>query len=182
MKLAKNAPLIIGLAIPVLMVAFIAASIYIPRLAAKPKVDFLYTWTDYNLPYEYHIENGKLVRAPVQRPGGAPKIVQGQGGSTGKLYRYSMAKGQAAEIALADAQKLTFGDTILSSFPTESPDGYQVMQGRRGGGGFFPFFFDSGSDWSAIYISGHGIDRKLPIPAPSTQNYYSFQFIGWILP
>ena len=34
---STNAPLIIGLAIPVLMVAFIAASIYIPRLAAKPK-------------------------------------------------------------------------------------------------------------------------------------------------
>jgi hypothetical protein len=40
----KNLPLTIGLSIPVLMIVFIAASIYLPRLSAtQPQFSFLYT-------------------------------------------------------------------------------------------------------------------------------------------
>jgi hypothetical protein len=46
MNIRKNFTLVIGIALPILMVIFVAASIYIPRLLNHPKINFVYSVTD----------------------------------------------------------------------------------------------------------------------------------------
>ena len=65
-QIKKNIPLVVGLAIPVLMILFVAGSIYIPRLfAPEPKFNFVYSsGEDYyygSLNNYYSVKNGKIV-------------------------------------------------------------------------------------------------------------------------
>jgi hypothetical protein len=46
MNIRKHFALVVGISLPILMVAFVAASIYIPRALNHPKADFVYSVTD----------------------------------------------------------------------------------------------------------------------------------------
>ncbi len=63
MDYKKNIPLIVGIAIPLVMIILVGASIYIPRLYVKPQTNFLYqTGGDYYTSREYVVDNGTLVK------------------------------------------------------------------------------------------------------------------------
>jgi len=174
----KNITLIVGISIPILMILFVAGSIYLPGLFIQPKFNFLYVSGDdyyYYNQYQYSVQNGKLVRREVQRP--KNQIYQPlQEVQEVKLYIYDVAKNESKEISFEEAQNLNLDSN------TKSPDGFEVVYGSRGDGFlpfFFPFFFLSERDYNTLYLKGHNVNKKLNLQL-SGSYYNNFRFIGWI--
>ncbi len=179
--LKKNITLVIALAIPVLMVIFVAASIYLPGLFVKPKTDFLYAVGDTYCSgmQMFKVENGKIKKLEIPTPGTdgdirampieklAPATVSCK---DIKLYYYDVVKDQSREITLEDAEKLKLDASV------ESPDGFEVVQGSSGDG--FPFGAEV--DYTKRYLKGNNIGKELQISLNQDQSF-SFQFVGWVI-
>ncbi len=167
----KNITLVIGISIPILMILFVAGSIYLPGLFIQPKYNFVYVSSDdsyYYSQYQYSVQNGKIVRNETQRPEGQtyqPQIDV-------KLYVYDVAKNESKEISFEEAQNLTLDSKNIS------PDGFEITYGSSGEG-FFLFFFYSRTDYNTRYLKGHNVSKKLNLQL-SGSYYNDFRFIGWI--
>ena len=174
----KNISLWIGLAIPVLMIVFVAAAIYLPRIFAEsPQYDFVYMLNGYSQPYgygyDYAVRNGTLTRTPIVLPPEAlaskPEVIP-----ESQFFVYDAQADTTKEISFDDAVKLK----LDSSY--ESPDGFQVQQGNYSGE-FFPFFGGGYND--GIYLEGGGVSRKINVNvARDPYRYQNFQFLGWVIP
>lgn len=165
----QNIPLIAGISIPILMIIFVAASIYLPRLfVPAPKYNFLYaTDGDYYTRRFYSVQNDRLVENEIKypekyRPRRKPKF-----------FVHDIVKNESKEIAFEDAQKLTLNSNV------KSPDGFEVVSGTRHSG-FFPFFFGGGRDYKTKYIKGRNTSKKLNLQMITDYYYRNFHFIGWI--
>ena len=169
--LKKNITLVIGILIPILMILFVATSIYLPRLFISPHYNFLYASGDYYYNrQQYSVRNGRLVKREIERPkhyNYSPPRVE----ST--LYLYDVAKNESKEISFVEAQSLNLDSS------SKSPDGFEVVHGRRGDG-FFPFFFWSERDYSDLYLTGHGVSKKINLQMNASPYYNNFRFLGWI--
>jgi hypothetical protein len=170
MDFRKHMTLIIGIAIPILMIVFVALSIYLPALfASPPTFNFLYTTSEtYRYASEYTVSNGKLTRIPR-------RIATTESYVTGDplFYLFDVAKGESTELTFAEASKL-----MLDPNPV-SPDGYEVVQGR-GHGGFLFSDFD-GDDYRSFYLRGHNVSRKIALNL-GQNSYWNFRFLGWVSP
>ncbi|MFH1462306.1 MAG: hypothetical protein ABIG08_01215 [bacterium] len=177
MEVKKNLSLIIGLSIPVLMILFVAGSIYLPGLfAGEPEYSFLYTERNYYCGTQYFAENGKLSSKELVCLESENRYSPPEYNLpfTPKIFFHDIAKNQSQEISFEEGQKF-----VLSSNPT-SPDGFKIECATRASGFFI--FFDSGRDCSEQYIKGHGLNKKLNIQLE--EDYYygkEFQFLGWII-
>lgn len=167
----KHITLLVGIAIPILMILFIAGSIYLPALFTQPKFDFLYANSDdyyYYNQYQYAVQNGKLTRSETHNTSNPdyqpPREV--------RLYMYDVARNESREISFEAAQYLNLDSSIVS------PDGFEVTYGSRGES-FFPLFFWSDRDYSTRYLQGHNVSKKLNLQL-SGSYYNNFRFIGWI--
>ncbi|MBI2589818.1 hypothetical protein HYW32_02235 [Candidatus Berkelbacteria bacterium] len=170
----KNITLILGISIPILMILFVAGSIYLPGLFIKPHFNFLYVSGDdsyyyYNSGHQYSVQNDKLVKNEIKQPENQnynPPRVES------KLYIYDVAKNEAKEISFTEAQNLNLDSSVKSS------DDFEVVYGSRDSG-FFPFFW-GGTDYNARYLSGHNVSKKLNLQLNGSSYYNNFRFIGWI--
>lgn len=161
MDVKKNIPLILGLSIPVLMILFVAGSIYLPGLFAQPEFDFLYaTGDDYRYNRYYSVQNGNLIRHEVTYPARAEP----------RLYLHDISKNESKEISFSEAQELTLNPDL------KSPDGFEIDCGRRTQDIFFIFAY-SRRDCSTRFIMGHNTSRKLNVQLSGTR----FQFLGWVI-
>lgn len=174
----KNLSLIIGLSLPLLMIVFVAAAIYIPALFAHPTTDFIYAIGDGNyyrydaINGEYVIQDGKIVRVPPVYPVDYPKPEQD---IPSQLYYHDVEENKSRQISLQEAQQLT-----LDAGPV-SADGYEVVHGGGGGGGFFPFIFSGGYDYNNVYLVGHNTSMKMNAQGVSSNTYVDFRFVGWVV-
>ncbi len=169
----KNFSLIAGIALPILMILFVALSIYVPRMFVHPQYNFVFSMND-NAPYgssQFSVENGAIVQHAVQYPDTYPKPVPPL---QPMLYVYDVRSDQAHLVTWPAAKKLHVSGDVTS------PDGYQAEQGRGGGGYIFPFIFEGGYDGSNLYLTGHGGSKRVNVPMANY--YYNFHFIGWVLP
>jgi hypothetical protein len=197
MNFKKNLSLIFAISIPVLMIIFVAAAIYIPQLFVKPQYNFLYL-TGNNTPWTvgmngqpiYVVKYGKLIKSEDAEKCLNNCINQCSGQCAGKcqyncsdscpntcsdiveknqlkIYLYDMVQGQAREISFSEAQGYNIDTSEIS------PDGFKIVSGTYESG-FFPFFWGySGHDYNSRYIQGNNISKKL--------NIQSFgQFLGWV--
>lgn len=172
----KNITLVIGISIPILMILFVAGSIYLPGLFIKPHFNFLYVSGDdssyyyYNNGYQYSVQNGTLIKNEAKQPENQnynpPRVEP-------KLYLYDVAKNESKEISFAEAQNLQLDSSV------KSPDEFEVVYGSRDDG-FFPFFYGGGTDYNARYIKGHNVSKKLNLQLNGSSYYNNFRFIGWI--
>ena len=170
MKNQEKMPLIIGLIIPVLMVIFIAASIFVPRLFAPPvQYDFIYSVPDgYNPDSEYWVREGRIQLRDIK------DLNQKQTHwAPVRLYRYHVKENRNAQITMEEAKNLSLSDN------SQSPDGYEIGPGTQGSS--FLFFYSSYSDYSAMYLKGHGVAHKLNLTKGKREYYSDFHFIGWVL-
>ena len=168
----KNITLVVGISIPILMILFVAGSIYLPGLFIQPKFNFLYVSGDdyyYYNQYQYSVQNGKLVRSEIQQPENRNYQPPGEV----KLYIYEVAKNESREISFEEAQNLNLDSNNIS------PDGFEVTYGICGDG-FFPVFFWSERDYSTRYLKGHNVSKKLNLQLNGGSYYNNFRFIGWI--
>ena len=175
MKIKDNLSLIFGISIPILMVIFVALSIYLPQMFVKPQYDFLYLignnscYTGGNNIQIYSVQNGKVVKN-VQD-------VAAQACITGrmmdlKIFFYDIKANQSKEVTFNDIENLNLDSSA------QSPDGFEVVHGNNDGG-VFPFYFYSGSDYDSRYIKGHSVSKKLNIQQEGSY-YYNFIFLGWV--
>ncbi len=175
MNIRKNAPLIAGLAIPVVMVLLVAASIYLPALfAPAPVTNFLYmTGSQYYYGDQYSVDKGRLLKIKPdaeQKPYGPPN------NQIAHFYTYNVSTNTRSEISFEDAQKLTLDSSVTS------PDGFQLKNGTQSDG-FAPFFVLASEDYRTHYLVGHGASYKLGIEQGTAFERFSndFQFLGWII-
>lgn len=172
----KNISLLIGLAIPILMILFVAGSIYLPGLFIKPTFDFLYvTGEGYNYDKKYWIDQStlKTVETTPQEPLDYPYPPS----KVSKLFLYDVDKNESREISFESAKSFTIDANAVSK------DGFEIVRGGYDDG-IFPLFFGGSSDYNARYLKGHGVSKKLNIPGMKAYDYYdyNFRFLGWIIP
>ena len=172
MKPQKNISLIIGLAIPFLMIVLVAASIYLPGLfAPQPTINFLYvTGDDYYLDHSYVVENGELTKREVKYPEHYTPGVT-------RLFVHDVSVNESKEVSFEEAQQLRLDANVKST------DGYEVVYGNVEYG-FFPLFFSGDRDYNSMYLKGHSTSKKLKLQTPSDGRYYYTRdrahFLGWI--
>lgn len=164
MDIKRNFTLILAIAIPVLMILFVAGSIYLPGFFIKPKNNFLYFLGDNYYGKQYSVQNGNLIESYVERPYSPQDI-------NSKLYLYDIKKNESREISFQEAKNFNLDSNRISS------DGFEVVNGSTESG-FFPFFFYERTDYSTLYLRGHNISKKLNIDLNGSY-YNNFHFLGW---
>lgn len=178
----KNLPLIVGIALPIILIAIISLVIFLPSLSVKPAHDFIYTSGDanydgYSRYYRNSVQVGKDGRI-VLKENPIPNNPQNYlneyiKADTPTLYRYDVRTASSHQISLTEAQAL-----VLDPGPS-SPDGYTI-QYDYGHDGLFELF-GSGNRDSGLYI-GKGSAKKGLTGMAEQGRYYSnnFNLVGWI--
>ncbi|MDP3883173.1 MAG: hypothetical protein Q8Q48_03915 [Candidatus Staskawiczbacteria bacterium] len=177
MNIKGNLSLIFGVSIPILMIIFVAASIYIPQMFIKPEYNFLYLSGNNTCSHVagnnqiFSVKNGKVVNNLSGLPNLTDQILQYclSRSSEIKFYLYDMKAEKTSEVSFAYAQTLNLDPAL------ESSDGFQIIKGTYSGG-IFPFFY-SNSDYNSRYVQGHNISKKINTQQGS---YYNFTFLGWV--
>jgi len=187
MQKQANFPLYVAIAIPIIMMVLVAATIYLPSLfAAQPQYNFLYTVNDqgYTYPvrgtapyYVYEVQDGKVTRqqiTPPNNPKELPNVPvapdRGQ-----KLYIYDVKKNASTSISFEEAQKLKLDNDATA------PDGFVIQRGGQRENLFSVLF--GGSDYNSMYLVKSGTGKKLSIgPGNNQYNPYDFNFLGWLIP
>lgn len=163
MKSHEKISLAVGLAIPVLMILFVAGSIYLPKLfVTPPQYDFVYTfWSAYNKPV---VIEGTQAEKIVAEPDDYTDF-----SNYNEYFVYDVEKETSTKISPKEFFKLE----LTSGF--ESPDGFEVVRG--GNGGMF-----GGGNYDKWFIKGHGVSYKLNVYFDyNYYSYYDFRFVGWII-
>lgn len=175
MNKPKNVVLWVALAIPVLMVLFVAGSIYIPQRGIEPPThDFIYTLRNYSDGYEYSVgADGKMVRDKLPQENFPKTTPAGVANAPTRFFRHDVQTNTSEELAFEAVASLRLDNT------NTSPDGYELRRGGQGGG-VFPFIFSEGNYDDQFLVKGNrSIKLKLK---KITDPYYSpFQFMGWII-
>ncbi len=175
----KNLPLIIGLAIPVLMIIVVVIAVYVPNMFAHPTYGFVFSVGDYPYNYgkHYSVVNGVIVETNTPNP-----IVKTQNGVTYpenttpvNLFVYDPITDNVRQITLADAQKLKV------DISPKSPDGYVLDRGNNNVGIFE--IFGSNRDYNAWYLRKGVVSKRIYLTALDNSYYYNnySQFLGWII-
>ena len=168
----KNVSLIVGIAIPILMIFLVAISIYLPALLAPaPRFNFLYVIDD-NHPQgcQYVMENSVLKKREIKHP-------QDYTPEVARLFVHDVSADESKEISFEEAQKLKLDANA------KSLDGYEVVYGNADDG-LFPLFFSGGyDDYNTMYLKGHNASKKLNLQH-SINDYYRYRngarFLGWV--
>jgi hypothetical protein len=176
MDLKKNIPLIVGLAIPVIMVIVVAATIYLPRLANKPQYDFLYqTGGDYYTQSQYVVENGKLIKLdiPDEELEKVPPYERARTKNV-TLYRYDVQTNTNQALSLAEAEVLKLDPN------NESPDGFSLTRGSYGGDIFALFGGGSQREW---YLKSDKTSFEIDLKNTSDEYWFNNggTLLGWII-
>jgi len=166
MRPPKNISLIVGLAIPILMILIVALSIYVPAIfSPQPQYNFLYvSGDDYWGGRQYEVQQGRLGKREVKHPDNyTPGVV--------RIFIHDVKTNESKEITFEEAQQLYLNSN------SKSKDGWEVVYGS-GGDGFFPFFY-SGTNRHDIYLQGHNTSKKLNLQHDKTY-YRQARFLGWL--
>jgi hypothetical protein len=169
---SKDFALVIGLTIPVAMIAFVAAAIYLPRVFSSvdpPRYDFLYM---VGSPYggeRYIVIDGKLSRHKEEPPSYTPP----GGDWPPQLFVHRVASNTSERISFEGGTALTLDTT------PRSPDGFEIVHGRKS-----EFFFPivSSTDYRTRYLQKDGWTQKLDLEINSEPGYAGmFILLGWIV-
>lgn len=178
--------LIIGLALPALMVAVIAGLVFLPGASINPTVDFIYvvgpypsytTWNGETLTqHDLSITEGTLRDTatnyvnsdryipPLQEKAAVPRFF---------IHRTATDTNEAIDI-----EKIR---TLELSPNRKSPDGFTLTFGKQSYG-VFPFFFDNTSDREHAYLSTERASKEITLISDTSINFYEFRLIGWVIP
>lgn len=177
--------LIVGLAIPVIMVLAIAAAVLLPGRSLHPTTDFIYTIGSYpsyttrsgNLvtQHDLAVKNGVLTDTTQTYTATDTYIpYPGEKESIPRFFLHNTTENSNKELTLEEAKKFTLSDE------KKSPDGFTVSFGKRSYG-VFPFFFDNGSDLEHAYLSNQTASKEIDIISSNSRDFYSFQLVGWVV-
>lgn len=169
-RIKQNIPLVVGLAIPVLMIVFVAGAIYVPGLFIKPQYNFLYAVGGYPtyaeqadgqyIQHSYSVRDKKL-KAQTWTITGKEFYRESQ---PPRFYIYNVADNSNEEITFAEAESL-----ILDT-NRESPDGFEVIR-NRGDYDVFSLFVGGGRQ-GKDFLKGGNVSREIELKGDSSNYYY----------
>lgn len=173
----KNFVILLAFALPIIFIAIIALSTYLPSLFLSTDYNFIYSSCDNTRYYlsecdsylqrRYLVEDNKLF---VNTNNEYVKCKN----CTDRIFLHNTEKNESREITVEEAQTFTLNSLLTS------PDGITVSSYYNRGAGFF--LFDAGSSYG-YYLTKGKSRSKLNFINQDNQYYYedNFQFIGWVL-
>jgi hypothetical protein len=183
--LKQHFSLVVGLALPVLLVLFFWIATVVPKLWVEPPQHDLIFTTNY---YDYSAVVKGKVRFDVKD--GSLRAFFLTGGEQSyrqapRLYYFNVKTESTRELALDIPEDLTDGTAIKIpemenhqfSNESRSPDGYSFDNSYRGRHGFF---FGGGSYRYHAKIEKDGRAMKIPIPSGGL-SHQNLHFLGWVL-
>lgn len=177
-----NIPLIVGLAIPIILTIFVAISIRVPQVLAKPQYSFVYATGPYPTyekvtpesitTYRYAVEGGRLTLAQetVSRDPGERYFSRFQQAEP-EFYRYDVTSKTSEKISFEQASALHLDEK------RNAPDGFRVTRGDYSTGLFE--IFVGGND-RGYYLQKDSASHRIELEETS-DSYYDFEFIGWVI-
>lgn len=151
--------------IPIGIALFAAAAIYIPRLMADPKYDFIYSLCNsYDCRDSYAVDStGRVTKELID----SPSLRYDNNVST--LRYYDTANDSTRSLTFEEAQKYRLNTS------SKSPDGYTLSQEQRSSG----FLFWGGGSEGWVLKDGA---KKKKIELFNDGSYYSrnITFLGWV--
>lgn len=177
MNIKQNLPLVIGLAIPVVLVVALAAIIYVPRLYLKPTVDFVYAVGSYptyinnaeNTRTEYRLVNGRLTKTVSPYTAEKPYY---DTESPPEFYRYAVAENKNTPLTEQEITQLNLDPSV------EAPDGFKVNNAYSRDNIFEAVF--GGRDSSQQVLEKGSVAVKINLVSDADRYSYDFDFIGWV--
>ena len=189
----KHLSLIIGFAIPVLLVIAVILSIYIPRAFIKaPQTNFLFMSNNHNYGVRPYDNNNTLVKTDlynyaVENDHLVIRLVSDFNNGVGfrkdnlpPVYYYDVKKNNYSTVPTDKLASYTFTNTATS------PDGFSITQGGGGGGDIFGLFSGGYRDYNSYYLTKSSYSQKLQLPTGvylrTDYCYQQFEcgFVGWV--
>ena len=184
----ENAVLITGVTLPLVVVVFFLAAIYIPRLLVDPpQYDFLFTSSHYDYqnapPIKLHISitEGQL-RANLYKTNNQNAIL--------KLFLFEHESQSVRELPIEipkipddieEGQEVLIKEVADMKISTNrrAPDGYEFAGNRSRGIGLFGELFFGGRGNPNYAITKNG--ASIRIPTVDSYYYYGVNFLGWVV-
>jgi len=183
--LKNNFVIIFAFSLPVVLIAVVALSAYLPSVFLSTNYNFVYAactdGSSYNsyrcddyLQQRYSVVDGSLVvnEVVLQKDGARDTNEE----YCARLFFHNTETNETREITVEQAQELMFSELLTS------PDGVTVSSEYDRGADIF-LLFDSGSSYGHYLVKGN-MKRKLNLINSDDRYYYrnNFKFIGWALP
>jgi hypothetical protein len=181
----QNFSLVVGVALPVLLVLFFWLATVVPRILVEPPQHNLIFTSDH---YDYNAQVNGTVRFDVK--GGQLRAFFHEGDTQGyrqvpRLFYFNVKTESTREIALDIPEDLKDGSAIgipdlenhEFSNESRSPDGYSFDNSYRGRHGLI---FGGSSYRYHAKIEKDGRAIKIPMPGRSS-TYDNLRFLGWDL-
>lgn len=157
--------LLLLFAIPIGIAVFAAAVIYIPRLLANPKSDFIYsTCDDYRCRSSYSVDSSGNV---IQNYSSSQNLDYYD--RNAELRYYDSSNDSTRSITLEEAKRFRLNTS------SKSTDGYTLSRESTDSG--FLFWGDYDQGW---YLKNGAKKKKVELT--NNDSYYSrdVQFLGWV--
>ncbi|QQR54397.1 hypothetical protein IPG41_04295 [Candidatus Peregrinibacteria bacterium] len=171
----KNFAIVLAFALPVVFIAVIALSAYLPSIFLSTNYNFVYTsCTDGVDYYPYYCSDYLQKRYSVVNGKFVVNSMDFDGNYTARVFLHDTKNNESREITLEEAQTLSLNGLLTS------PDGVTVSSNYDSGTDLL--FFDSGSSYG-YYLTKGSSRSKLNL-INNGDGYYqdNVQFIGWVLP
>ena len=183
----ENLVLVIGLALPVLLIILFFVATVIPKsMGTPPQYEMLFTTTKYdyqNKPeyvIDFNVKNQQLMlnlkKNDEKNYNNATKILMAYDGKTETVREIKIDASKLTEgneVLLEETKKLSIDTAVIS------PDGYMLEGPNYGGNGLVGGLFGGGYRNTGYRLKKGGVGYKVPNMQPDY--YYSqLQFIGWI--
>lgn len=178
----ENISLIVGLALPVILVVLIAGALWIPRASADPQYDFVYLvdgnhyvdeCTVFTIIDGTFVIKDKVVRPSPEKYTEIDRLFQQQKCFTDDVvfYVHDVSENVSKEISLEELQKIKLDDARVS------PDGFTLM-GRYRDNGIFDIF--GGRGGYETYLEKDGVRLVMNIVGYEGYYFEGEVFHAWI--
>jgi len=171
----KNLPLIVGIALPIVLIIIISIVMFVPSFFINPQHNFIYTTGDNTYgAYDtfrsnYRVDGNRIISEsqPIREN-------QVYKADSPTIYMYDVKNNSSHQITFDEAKKYS-----LDPGPSDT-DGYMVKY-EYGHNGIFEIFGSSGSNYK-YFIEKNSGRKELTGFINYGQYYYqgNFRFIGWI--
>lgn len=188
----KNFAVLLAFILPIVLIAVVALSTYLPSIFISTDYNFIYTscndGTNYYYSYNcntylqkrYEVVDNKLVVNDIDPNQDLDnnKIPDIKEGYTARIFLHDTEKNESREITLVEAQALSLNGLLTSA------DGVTVSNNYSYNGGDFFFPFGGSSSSYGYYLTKGKSKSKLNLINNTDRYYYqnNFQFLGWVLP
>jgi hypothetical protein len=157
--------LLLLFAIPAGIALISAMAVYVPRLLADPKYDFIYAQCDnYSCTDSFSVDTSGHVAKQTDTAAN-----QSFSGDRTSLHYYTAANDATRTITLKEAQQHTLNTS------SKSPDNYRLVREQSHDG--FLFWSDSGEGW---YLKDGAKKRKIELATDGSYYSHNITFLGWV--